>query len=176
MLNTDYKKPIVWADSTSDDCNDERDRSNWSSRMLISWMKHEFGAPLKRLQSQEQSTVGWLTPICDLTQWGFCFIFFLSSLFFKRKRNQNVEWCTMTAGSGLKNLQRSNTKCWGQGRQCESASNIRDDEDLRMRVGKIHAHTHTHTQRDRHKETIYFLRHQLQMTTNLYKRLQGHFI
>ena len=35
----------------------------------------------------------------------------------------------MTASSGLKNLQRSDTKCWGQGRQCGSASNIRDEEE-----------------------------------------------
>ena len=119
MPNTDYAKPIVWADSASEDCNDERDGSNWFSRMSISRMKHEIGcclktdlqrvvptsgwttfsdlfrcrltkwstivsvlaqrAPLKRLQQQEQSTTGWLTPICDLTQWdsSFQFVFFL---------------------------------------------------------------------------------------------------
>ena len=55
----------------------------------------------------------------------------LSSLFFvlQEKRKQNVVWCAMTTGSGLKNLQRSNTKCWGQGGQCGSASVICDGEE-----------------------------------------------
>ena len=30
----------------------------------------------------------------------------------------------MTVGNGLKNLQRSDTKCWGQGRQCGRSNNI----------------------------------------------------
>ena len=39
--DTDYVS-IVYADSALDDCNDERDGSNWSSRMSVSRMKHEF--------------------------------------------------------------------------------------------------------------------------------------
>ena len=62
----------------------------------------------------------------------------------------------MTADSGLKNLQCSDTKCWGQGRQCGSASNIRDDEDLRMRVSKIRRERER--DRDRHKRNVIFLK------------------
>ena len=35
--------PIIQADSASDDCNDERDGSNWSSRMSFNRVKHELG-------------------------------------------------------------------------------------------------------------------------------------
>ena len=35
--------PTIQADSASDDCNDERDGSDWSSRMLFSRVKHELG-------------------------------------------------------------------------------------------------------------------------------------
>ena len=35
----------------------------------------------------------------------------------------------MAADSGLKNLHRSDTKCWGQGRQCGSKSNTLCDEE-----------------------------------------------
>ena len=35
----------------------------------------------------------------------------------------------MTIDSRLKNLQCSDTKCWGQGCQCGSARNIRDGEE-----------------------------------------------
>ena len=36
----------------------------------------------------------------------------------------------MTTDSGLKNLICSDTRCWGRGCQCGSASNILDDEEL----------------------------------------------
>ena len=79
----------------------------------------------------------------------FCF----SSSFFvlQRKRKQNVVWCTMTTGNGLKNLQRSDTKCWGQGRQCGSESNIEfcDEEEPAYEKEQD---THTHTQRERERE------------------------
>ena len=55
----------------------------------------------------------------------------------------------MTTGSGLKNLQRSDTKCWGQGRQCGSESNIRDEEEPAYEKEQD---THTHTQRERERE------------------------
>ena len=42
--------PIIQVDSASDDCNDERDGSIWSSRMSVSPMKHELGL-LPRHQS-----------------------------------------------------------------------------------------------------------------------------
>ena len=35
----------------------------------------------------------------------------------------------MTTGSGLKNLGCFDTRCWGQGRQCGSTNNIRDEEE-----------------------------------------------
>ena len=58
-------------------------------------------------------------------------------------------WCTMTDGSGFKNLQRSDTKCWGQGRQSGSASNIRDEEE------PVYVHKqdrHTEREKERKKE------------------------
>ena len=42
----------------------------------------------------------------------------------------------MAADSGLKNLQCSDTKCWGQGRQCGSKSNTLCDEELAYRRNK----------------------------------------
>ena len=35
----------------------------------------------------------------------------------------------MTIGNGLENFQRFDTKCWGQGRQCENMNNTRDGEE-----------------------------------------------
>ena len=48
-LNADFEVPIpdlvpiIKADPTSDGCNDERDGSNWSSRMSFSQVKHRLG-------------------------------------------------------------------------------------------------------------------------------------
>ena len=38
-------------------------------------------------------------------------------------------WCMMTTDNGLRNLQCSDTRCWGQGRQCGSTNNICDEEE-----------------------------------------------
>ena len=91
----------------------------WST--IMSFVAQE--AHLKWLQSQKQSTAGWLTPNDDLTQWDSSLC--LPSVFsvFQRKRKTECWGFVMAAGSGLKNLQRSDTKCWGQGRQCGSKSN-----------------------------------------------------
>ena len=35
----------------------------------------------------------------------------------------------MTTGGGFKNLLCSDTRCWGQGRQCGSTNNICDEEE-----------------------------------------------
>ena len=43
-------------------------------------------------------------------------------------------------------------KCWGQGRQCGSASNIRDEEEPAYEKEQD---THTERERDRHKEMLY---------------------
>ena len=40
--NTDHL-PIIQVNSSSDECNDERDGSNWSSRMSFSRVKHGLG-------------------------------------------------------------------------------------------------------------------------------------
>ena len=68
----------------------------------------------------------------------------LSSLFsvLQEVTENKMLLCTMMADNGLKNLQRSDTKCWGQGRQCGSASNIRDEEE------PVYAH-----KQDRHTES-----------------------
>ena len=58
---------------------------------------------------------------------------------------QNVV-IVMTADNGLKNLQHSDTKCWGQGRQCGRSNNILMMENLRMRKSKIC------TERERERE------------------------
>ena len=51
------------------------------------------GAPLKRLQSQEPSTAGWLTPICDLTQCDASFLFFFFLLYSSKK--MKTECCVV---------------------------------------------------------------------------------
>ena len=43
MPNADYWNRFFWTDSAPGDCSDERDGSNWSSRMSISRMKRELG-------------------------------------------------------------------------------------------------------------------------------------
>ena len=59
----------------------------------------------------------------------------------------------MAAGSGLKNLQCSDTKCWGQGRQCGRSNNTLDEEELAYENKQD---TQRERERDRHKETFYF--------------------
>ena len=41
--DTDRVSIVPEDDSTSDDCNDDREKSNRSSRMSVSRMKHKFG-------------------------------------------------------------------------------------------------------------------------------------
>ena len=43
--DTDFQDyvSIIQADPASDDCNDERDGSNWSSRMSFNQVKHRLG-------------------------------------------------------------------------------------------------------------------------------------
>ena len=53
-----------------------------------------------------------------------------SSFFFVSSNEAKAEcYVVMAADSGLKNLQRSDTKCWVQGRQCGSKSNTLCDEE-----------------------------------------------
>ena len=69
----------------------------------------------------------------------------------------------MMAGNGLKNLQCSDTNCWEQGRQCGSASKIRDGEEP-----TYESKQDTHIEREiGTKESMYSKRQQLQITTNL---------
>ena len=57
----------------------------------------------------------------------------------------------MAAGNGLKNLQRSDTKCWGQGRKCGSKSNTLCDEEPTYEKEQD-----THRERERDKEYAIF--------------------
>ena len=59
------------------------------------------------------------------------------------KRKQNVVKIVMAVGNGLKNLQCSDTRCWGQGRQCGSTNNICDEEEPAY---ENEQDTHTHTE------------------------------
>mgnify|MGYP006973879629 CR=1 FL=1 len=63
----------------------------------------------------------------------------------------------MTTDNGLKDLQRSDTKYWGKGRQCGTASKNRDDEEP-VCANKQDKHTQRERERerDRHKEMLYF--------------------
>ena len=61
---------IIQDDSTLDDCNDERDGSNWSSRMSLSRVKHELDDKEVELRWQgnlQELKVGILiaTPVDD---------------------------------------------------------------------------------------------------------------
>ena len=77
IIETDYwnrlLKPIIWTDFASDDCSDERDGSNWSSRMSISRMKREIGCCLKTDLQRVVTTSGWIASddlfTCRLTEW-----------------------------------------------------------------------------------------------------------
>ena len=125
---------MVRTDSASDDCSDERDGSNWSSRMSINRMKHELGllswdrsatsgyngrraafSDLFRCRSTEWSTIVSMLhrrvspPSDDLTQWDANLVFFLllSSLFLqnaKPKKRKTECFCS---------------KRWNDGRQRE---------------------------------------------------------
>ena len=69
----------------------------------------------------------------------------------------------MATSNGLKNLQCSATKCWGQGRQCGSKSNTLCDEEPAYRTKQD-----THREGEREigtKNNLYSRRQQLQMTT-----------
>ena len=68
----------------------------------------------------------------------------------------------MAVDSGLKNLQRSDTKCWGQGRQCGSKNNTLCDKEPAY---KSKQDTHKDKKRGRHKRIDIFQKQQLQMTT-----------
>mgnify|MGYP006889265512 CR=1 FL=1 len=98
----------------------------------------------------------------------------LSSFFsvLQGKQKQNVELCTMAASNGLKNLQRSDIKCWGER---SSMRKIKEhfvmNKNLRMRESKIC------TKREREigtKNTLYSKRQQqqqqplLEVTKSLY--------
>ena len=62
----------------------------------------------------------------------------------------------MAAGSELKNLQRSDTKCCGQGRQCGSKSSTLCDEEL-VYERQNEIHTHTHREREREAQGINYI-------------------
>ena len=102
----------------------------------------------------------------------------LSSLFFKENKKQNVELCTMATNSGLKNLQRSDTKCWGQGRQCGSKSNTL----WWWRTCVWETKQDTHREREREAQRINYIpiatdtKGQHQQQQQPLQRLQGHFI
>ena len=89
------------------------------------------------------------------------FVFFLLCSSRKTKNR-------MTADSGLKKLQRSDTKCLGQGRQCGSMSNILCDEEPAYE-SKQYTHKEREREREREREIgtknkLYFWRQQLQKT------------
>ena len=124
------------------------------------------GFHLERLQSQEQSTTGWLTPSDDLTQCDANLLFFFFLLCFFNCKQKTKCCVVMAAGSGLKNLQCSDTKCWGQGHQCGSKNIILFEEPAYDRESK----RDTHTERERGTKNISIQEmQQLQIiTTNLY--------
>ena len=74
-LYAEYRllKPIVWTESALGDCSDEREGSNWSSRMSISRMEHELGFLFEDRSAasgynERRTTFGDLFR-CRLTEW-----------------------------------------------------------------------------------------------------------
>ena len=105
-------------------CNEWLQRAannvRWPVQMSFNLMKHDHVVGC--IGSFTSS--GCLTPSDDLTQWDANSLFFFFLLYFF-KCKQKTECCVVMAGdSGLKNLQRSDTNCWGQGRQCGRSHSI----------------------------------------------------
>ena len=107
----------------------------WPIQMSVNRMKHNRVGCCARSPLQA-GTITWIeyNSSAYSNLWfnmvrGKFLVRLLSSLLFKK--NEKTECCgfMMTAGSGLKNLQRSDTKCWGQSRQCGSKSNTLYDEE-----------------------------------------------
>ena len=95
------------------------------------------GAPLKRLQSQEQSTASWLTPICDLTQWdaSFCFSSFFSIL--QRKRNKMLCGVLWRPAVGWRTSNALIPNVDDMAINAEVQATFVMEKNLRMRISKI---------------------------------------
>ena len=88
----------------------------------------------------------------------------------------------MAAGSGKENIQRSDTNCWERKAvNAEDHITIYDVEETAYRRNKEeYAHTQREREREREREaqriSLFIRCNTYKITTNLYKRLQGHFI
>ena len=107
---------------------------------------------LKRLQSQRQSTTGWLTPNDDLTQWdaNFLLVFFLLCFFKENKKNRMLFFLQGNDG-GRQQVEEPPT-LWYQ--MLGTRLSMRKQEqhsvmvkNLCVRICKMDTHTHTHTHR-----------------------------
>ena len=137
---------------------------------------------------EEQSTAGWLTPNEDgLTRWDAnLFFFFFSLLYFfnyeTEKQNVVIRWFEWQPAAGWRT-----SKLWykllgvGKAAYVEEITQQSDSEEelAYVRYETVYAQRERERERERERDkdiSYYQEWQQLQMITNLYKRLQSHFI